>query len=106
MEVRVLSRAPKALVFGRDFLYTDSRMWRIIIGLIIVAVGFHLVWKTEFYLDFLGRSEFAEAKIGPGGTRIFYKLIGCAVCFVGILVMTNVIQGAIIGVFGPLFKSL
>ena len=46
-------------------------MWRIIIGLIIVLVGFHMVWKTEFYLDFLGRSEFAETKIGPGGTRLF-----------------------------------
>ncbi len=81
-------------------------MWRIIIGLIIVLVGFHMVWKTEFYLDFLGRSEFAETKIGPGGTRLFYKLLGSLVCFLGILVMTNVIQGIIIGVFGPLFSSL
>lgn len=80
--------------------------WRVVIGLVIIIAGFSMVWKTEFYLDFLGLSEFAETKLGPGRTRLFYKLIGVLVCFVGVLVATNVIQDTVSGVFGPLFKSL
>ena len=81
-------------------------IWRIVIGLAIIFAGFHMVWKTELYLEFFGRSEFAETKFGPGGTRLFYKLIGIGVCFIGAFVATNLIQQMIIGVFGPLFKSL
>lgn len=81
-------------------------MWRIIIGMIVVGIGFSVVAKTDFYLEFLGRSEFAEAKLGPGMTRTFYKLLGVLICFMGILIATNVIQGIILGVFGPLFASV
>lgn len=80
-------------------------MWHVIVGLIVIVVGFHLVAKTDFYLDFLGRSDFAEAKLGPGMTRTFYKLLGALICFIGVLIATNVIQGIILGVFGPLFGS-
>ncbi|MEK7105453.1 MAG: hypothetical protein AAB865_02110 [Patescibacteria group bacterium] len=80
--------------------------WRIVIGLLIIAVGFMMVWKNEWFLDFLGRSEFAETKLGPGGTRLFYKLLGVAVCFIGMLVATKVIQETVIGSFGPMFETL
>lgn len=80
---------------------------RIILGLLIMAVGFHMVWKAEVYLSYFGRIPFAEEHLGlEGGTRLFYKLLGVALCFLGMFVATNLIQGIIIGVFGPLFSSL
>ncbi|MEK7665452.1 MAG: hypothetical protein AAB337_01060 [Patescibacteria group bacterium] len=80
---------------------------RIILGLLITAVGFHMVWKTEAYLSFFGRSTFAEQHLGfEGGSRLFYKLIGVALCFLGVFIATNILQGMVISVFGPMFSSL
>lgn len=95
---------------GRDsfeyFGYTKGVMiWRVVIGLVIMVFGFIVVWKTDFFMEWLGPSEFAEAKLGPGRSKLFYKLIGCAICFIGIMIATNLIQETISSVFGPLFSS-
>lgn len=74
---------------------------KIIIGLIIVLIGFLLVWKSEWFLYNIGRIEWAEQKLG-GGTRLFYKLIGIAIIIIGFLIMTNLYQG-ILNAFVSLF---
>lgn len=81
--------------------------WRIVIGLLIIVVGFFMVWKTEFFLDFIGRIEFADRLFGfEGGSRLFFKLLGVLVCFIGMLIATNLIQGTLVSTIGPLFSSV
>jgi hypothetical protein len=75
---------------------------RILLGLVVIAVGFHMVWKTVVYQDWIGRIDFAEEKIGPGGTNTFLKMCGAAVCLIGIAITTNLISdilNSLVGVF-------
>jgi hypothetical protein len=75
---------------------------RIIIGVIILAVGALMVIKTEGFLKTFGRIPWAEAKLG-GGSRMFYNLLGILGILIGFLVITNMWQAPIIWVFGSLF---
>jgi hypothetical protein len=76
-----------------------------ILGIIGVGVGFHMVYKTGGYLELMGRNDWAEQKFGPGGTRLFYKLIGVGLCILGIFGITGVLSDFSVGVlsifFGP-----
>lgn len=80
-------------------------MWilRILGGLAAVGVGVAMVMKTDFFLEFLGTADWAETKFGPGGTRLFYKLIGVAIIFIGFMVATGILGSTFISVFGFLF---
>jgi hypothetical protein len=76
-----------------------------IIGLIMTIVGGIVVVKSEKVLEFFGRSEFFEDKLGTaGGSRLGYKLLGLIVVFLGILTMTGLIQGFMEFVLSPLLK--
>lgn len=75
------------------------------IGLIMTLVGGFVVMKSEKVLEFFGRSEFFEDKLGTaGGSRLGYKLLGLIVAFLGILTMTGLIQGFIEFVLSPLLR--
>jgi hypothetical protein len=74
---------------------------KIVIGLILVLIGFLLVWKSEWFLYNIGRIDWAEQKLS-GGTRIFYKLIGIGIIIIGFFIMTNLYQG-ILNAFVSLF---
>ena len=65
---------------------------RILLGLIVMAVGFLFVWKNEKVFNLIGRIDFAERKLGMGGTRTFLKLLGIGIVFIGMLIMTNIIS--------------
>lgn len=73
-----------------------------IIGLIMILIGFSMVYKTDGYLGFLGRNDWAEEHFA-GGTRFFYKLIGCAISFLGVLGVAGVLQGALFDLLTKLF---
>jgi len=78
---------------------------RVFFGLLVMALGFLLVWKTYILQDFLGQNAWAERKFGPGGTNTFYKLVGVLIAFLGILIATNIISetlNSIISFFVPL----
>jgi hypothetical protein len=77
----------------------------IIIGLIIIVIGVVIVVKSEWMLNNFGRIGFFEQHLGAeGGSRLGYKLIGMAIIFIGILIMTNLIGGFLNWVFSPLLK--
>jgi hypothetical protein len=76
-------------------------VWNIIGGLIIIGFGVLFIWQTEWFLKNFGRIDWAEAKLG--GTRNFYKILGLIVIFIGLLVMTGMIRGFILGTAGRLF---
>lgn len=73
-----------------------------IIGLVMILVGFSMVYKTDGYLGLFGRNDWAEEHFA-GGSRFFYKLVGCAVSFLGVLGVAGVLQGVAVGVLTKLF---
>ena len=76
----------------------------IILGIIAIAVGFVLVWKSEWFQANVGSIQWAEEKFGTsGGSRLMYKLIGMAVIFIGFLMVTNLHKKFFVSVFGGLF---
>lgn len=77
---------------------------RIIIGFILAAAGFVIVWKTEWFNQNFGSIGWAEEKMGSfGGSRLFYKLIGILFIIIGFLVITNLHEQAFVSLFGGLF---
>ena len=60
-----------------------------IFGLILIGVGFFLIWKTDWMMKNFGRVEWAERKIGSGGTWTFYKIMGIGLIFLAFLFMTG-----------------
>lgn len=79
-----------------------SPLLRIPLGLIVMGIGFLIVWKTETVFEWFGSNDWAEQKLGPGQSRFFYKLIGVGVGFLGIFIVTNIISdilGGIAGIF-------
>ncbi|MFH1712049.1 MAG: hypothetical protein ABH846_02315 [Patescibacteria group bacterium] len=77
---------------------------RIVIGLLIICLGVLMVYKTNWFLSMIGRVAFAEKFFGGGGTRTFYKLMGIGICFLGLIVATNlfdqIVGGFIMRIFG------
>lgn len=81
-------------------------MLRIIIGLLIVVIGFSMVWKTVWYLRTFGRIRWAERYLGlEGGSRLFYKLLGVVIIFLGVFLATNLLGGIILESVGRFFTS-
>ena len=76
---------------------------RIIIGFLVTALGFSMVWKTEFYMSILGEIDWAMKYLGGGGTRLFYKLLGTAIIIIGFLIITNLWEGFMVGVVSRVF---
>lgn len=77
-----------------------------IIGLIGVVIGFLITWKTDWILENFGHLEWAEEKLGAGGTRLFWKLFGIVVIFFSIGQMFGLWHQTIINLLTPLFSSL
>ncbi len=76
---------------------------RIFLGLLIIAVGFFMSWKTEFFYDILGPVDWADRTIGGGGSRVFYKLVGVAIIVLGCIVATNLFEELVGGFITSLF---
>ncbi len=76
----------------------------IFLGIILAAVGFCLVWKTEWLITNFGRITWAEAHLGSdGGTRLFYKLLGIIVIIGGFFSITGLHRGLLEALILPLF---
>jgi len=79
----------------------------IVLGLIMVAVGFLLVWKTEWLVENFGHINWAEEHLGAdGGTRLFYKLLGILIILVGFGTLTGIFQDILTVTLTPLFSGL
>lgn len=67
-----------------------------------MGLGFLMVWKTLALQGWVGVIDWAEQKLGPGGTNTFLKLLGVGVIFLGIAIAVNLINeilGSIAGIF-------
>ena len=77
----------------------------VIIGLIIMDIGFTFIAKTEWFLSNFGRVSWFEAHLATsGGSRLGYKLLGMIIVFIGLLFAINLIGGFMSWVLGPVIN--
>jgi hypothetical protein len=80
-------------------------MGRIIIGLLMLAAGAGMAIKANWLYSQFGSISFAEKYLGTsGGTRLFYKLLGTLIVFVGFLVVTNLHGEFFSWILSPLIR--
>ncbi len=73
------------------------------IGILVSALGVCMVVKTQWFIENFGYSDWAESKLGGGGTRLMYKVLGI-LCVVGtVLVLTGALGEMFLSIFGTLF---
>jgi len=73
---------------------------RILVGLIFVAVGFLMVWKTDSFYRIFGRLPIGEKLFGSGGTRTVLKLFGVIIIIVGFFIITRFHERILEAIFG------
>lgn len=66
-----------------------SPLTRILIGLVAVGIGMIMVYKSDDVVTWIGPNHWAEKIFAGGGSSFFYKLVGVFVCFVGIVMITD-----------------
>ncbi|MCB9798858.1 hypothetical protein H6758_03985 [Candidatus Nomurabacteria bacterium] len=71
-----------------------------IIAGIVMVVGFTMVWKSQWYIQNFGASQWAEQHMG---SFMFYKLLGVTLIVVAFLGATGSLGDIILGIFGGLF---
>ena len=77
-------------------------MGKYIVGIIGITVGTFMVIKSESFLRFFGKIDWAERHLGlDGGTNLFYKLLGIGAILFSFMFMSGMI-GAI---FGKIFLN-
>ncbi|MSR85522.1 hypothetical protein EXS71_03770 [Candidatus Uhrbacteria bacterium] len=76
---------------------------RILLGIAIAFVGFLMVLRTAFFIEYVGTIYWAEVKFGSGGTNLFYKLLGTLVMMLGFMVATNLWEALLGATLGSLF---
>ena len=76
------------------------------IGILVIAFGSLMVIKTQWFISNFGHSNWAETKIGSGGTRIMYKVGGIVFIFLSLMGMTGMLGEVIISIFGRMFGGL
>ena len=73
---------------------------RVPLGIVVMIVGFLIVARTNKIIEWFGRVDWAEEKLGGGGTYTFYKLLGTLIVFIGIFISTNIISDILAGFAG------
>jgi hypothetical protein len=80
-------------------------MLHIFMGLLLIALGFGMVWKTNAAFQMIGQIDFAEKIFGYMGTIFFLKLLGILIIFVGAIVMVGLWGGFLEGTLGRVLIS-
>lgn len=62
-----------------------SILSRILIFLVSFALGLIIVRYNKYVVDAAGKSQWAEQKLGPGGTYTAWKIFGIVIIIFGFL---------------------
>jgi hypothetical protein len=80
---------------------------RILLGLIITAVGAIVTIKADWFYRNFGTIPMFDKYLGSeGGGRLGYKLIGIGIALIGMMLMTNLLGIFIQSTIGRLFRPL
>lgn len=74
-----------------------------LLGILVIVAGALFVIKTEWLIENFGQSAWAEDKLGNGGSRLMYKLIGIAAVFISLMAMTGMLGEVVVSIFGGIF---
>lgn len=77
----------------------------IIIGAIVMTVGFFMVYRPRYFFDFLGRQAWVEKIFSVNDQELAYKIIGMIVIFIGVLIMTNLIYDLLGWALSPIINA-
>jgi len=78
-----------------------------VLGTIIIAIGFVIVWKADWMMNNFGRISWAEEHLGTeGGTRMLYKIIGILAMIFSFLYMSGAIQAMLRVIFKPTIDAI
>ncbi len=77
-----------------------------IIGILIIVAGSFMVIKTSWFVSNFGHSEWAEAKLGSGGSYLLYKILGITFIILSLMGMTGLLGEVLLSFFGRLFGGL
>ena len=78
---------------------------KFIFGILISAIGFLFVLKTQWFLYNFGRIPFGEKYFGGGGSRLVYKLIGIIIMLFGFMYALNMTDIILKGIAKLLFAA-
>lgn len=79
-------------------------MKSIFYGFLILISGFLIIWKSSWIVDNLGKSAWAEEKLGTsGGTVLLYKLIGLLIMIFGMLTVAGLRDDFLMATLGKIF---
>jgi hypothetical protein len=76
-------------------------LWLIILS----AAGIGLILKTDPVVGFTGRIGWAEKTFGATGTYTFYKLLGVALIFIGLMYATGFVEHLVNGFLSFIFPG-
>lgn len=80
---------------------------QVIFGLILVTIGFVMVYYSNWLYYNIGAIGIFEKYLGTsGGSRLGYKLIGLFIIFLGALTTFNLIGAFFFWVFEPVIKMM
>lgn len=110
-EVRVLDRPPenvipwfdRGIALKQTFLHNTMIWGRIIAGIIGIALGFVILWKSYPIKNLLGQSAWAERNIGSGGTISLIRIVGVLVMALSLMYMTGLLQRILSATVGGIF---
>ena len=80
-------------------------IFKFIFGMLISAIGFLFILKTQWFLYNFGRIPFGEKYFGGGGSRLVYKLIGILIMLFGFMYALNMTDIILKGIAKLLFAT-
>ncbi len=81
-------------------------MGHIILGIIVAVIGALITIYSEWFFVNFGTIPFFDKYLGTeGGGRLGYKLIGIGTTIIGFMIMTNLIGGVLLAIFGRMFSG-
>jgi hypothetical protein len=80
-------------------------MLAIIIGLLTVVVGFYMVYRPRYFVEFIGHQNWVEKIFQVYDDELAYKIIGITVIFVGALIMTGLVWDVLGWALSPIINA-
>jgi len=78
---------------------------QIIIGLLVVGLGFLMVYKPRFFIDFMGHQDWIEKILQVYDDELAYKVMGIIIIFVGAFIMTGLIWDILGWALSPVINA-
>ena len=109
MPLKVIIPLLVAGILGFVLLWVFAH--RFAVTLLLMVIGFTMVWRTTWFLGVFGRVPWAETHMtssfgsGMGGSWMWYKLLGVLIIVVAILYLTGVLQILLVNTLGTFFGA-